>query len=221
MRRSFLVVLVAVLAAGTSVACASKKFVRSSVGATNSKVNTLVEALEETQVRTGRNERRIAEVDAKTGAAARSADAAHGVATAASSAAKAAGVRIEAIDSASRRLVYDVALSADEPNFAFGQAELPDAAKVRIDGMIHELIDDPKNVFIEIEGHTDDRGPNVVNFKVGLARAQAVQKYLYDVHQVPLHKMNVISFGEDKPIAPNKTEAGRAQNRRVVIRIRA
>jgi peptidoglycan-associated lipoprotein len=221
MRRVTLMVLVTSLAAAGAAACASKKFVRSSVGATNSKVNALVEALEDTQVRTGRNERRIAEVDAKTGAAARSAEAAHGVASAASSAAKAAGTRLDAIDSSSKRLLYDVALTTDESDFAFGRADLPDAAKVRIDGMVHALIDDPKNVFIEIEGHTDDRGPNVVNTKVGLARAQAVQKYLYDVHQVPLHKMNVISFGEDKPIAPNKTETGRAQNRRVVIRIRA
>jgi outer membrane protein OmpA-like peptidoglycan-associated protein len=216
----FLVVIVATVSAAAS-ACASKKFVRSSVGATNHKVNALVEALEETQTRTGRNERRIAEVDTKTGQAARAAEAAHGVATGASAAAKAAGGRLDAIDTASRRLLYDVALSTDEANFGFGQAELPDGAKMRIDGMIHELIDDPKNVFIEIEGHTDDRGSDEINAKVGLARALAVQKYLYDVHQVPLHKMNVISFGEDKPIAPNRTEGGRAKNRRVVIRIRA
>jgi peptidoglycan-associated lipoprotein len=36
---------------------------------------------------------------------------------------------------------------------------------------------------------------------------------------VPLHKINVISYGEDKPIAPNTTRTGRAQNRRVVVRI--
>jgi outer membrane protein OmpA-like peptidoglycan-associated protein len=221
MRKLCFVAIVTTLGVAGSTACASKKFVRSSVGATNSKVNELIGALEETQVRTGRNERRIAEVDAKTGAAARSAEAAHGVASSASSAAKAAGARLEAIDNASKRLLYDIALTTDESNFPFGQAELPDSAKVRIDAMIHDLIDDPKNVFIEIEGHTDDRGPEMVNIKVGLARAQAVQKYLYDVHQVPLHKMNIISFGKDKPVTSNKTEAGRAQNRRVVIRIRA
>ena len=220
MRGLCLVVVVTTLAAGTT-ACASKKFVRSSVGATNDKVKALVGALEETQMRTGRNERRIAEVDAKTGVAARAAEAAHGVASGASRTARDASAKAAAIESASKRLMYDVALTTDEANFAFGGADLPDEAKVRIDGMIHELIDDPKNVYIEIEGHTDDRGPNGVNMKVGLARAQAVQKYLYDVHQVPLHKMNVISFGEEKPVASNKTEGGRSQNRRVVIRIRA
>ena len=50
-------------------------------------------------------------------------------------------------------------------------------------------------------------------------RAEAVKRYLYEKHQVPLHKINVISYGEDKPVSPNKTRAGRAQNRRVVIKV--
>ena len=220
MRRMGLVLIAITVAAG-SAACASKKFVRSSVGATNERVKTLVAGLEEAQMRNGRNERRIAEVDAKTGSAFRAAEAAHGVARGAAKDASAAGDRLTAIEHATKRLVYDVELSADEGNFGFGEAELPASARVRIDGMVHELMDDPKNVFIEIEGHTDDRGPNAINFKLGLARAQAVQKYLYDVHQIPLHKMNVISFGEQKPAASNKTDVGRSQNRRVVIRIRA
>src|SRR5947208_709266 len=67
----------------------------------------------------------------------------------------------------------------------------------------------------------DNVGNKVINEKVGLERAQAVQRYLYEQYQIPLLKMNVISYGEDKPIAPNKTKAGRAQNRRVVIKVLA
>ena len=48
-----------------------------------------------------------------------------------------------------------------------------------------------------------------------------MKRYLYETHQVPLHKMNVISWGEDKPVSPNNTRDGRAQNRRVVIRVLA
>jgi len=48
-----------------------------------------------------------------------------------------------------------------------------------------------------------------------------VKRYLYETHQIPLHKMNVISYGEEKPAAPNNTKAGREQNRRVVIRVLA
>jgi outer membrane protein OmpA-like peptidoglycan-associated protein len=52
-----------------------------------------------------------------------------------------------------------------------------------------------------------------------MERAEAVKMYLYEQHQIPLHKMNVVSYGEDKPIAPNKTREGRAQNRRVVVKV--
>jgi len=46
-----------------------------------------------------------------------------------------------------------------------------------------------------------------------------VMRYLYEQHQIPLFKMNVISYGEDNPVAENNTKTGRAQNRRVVIRV--
>ena len=52
-----------------------------------------------------------------------------------------------------------------------------------------------------------------------MARAEIVKRYLYEQHQIPLHRMNIISYGEDKPLAENKTKEGRAQNRAVVIRV--
>ncbi|PYQ75484.1 MAG: hypothetical protein DMG01_18750 [Acidobacteria bacterium] len=58
-----------------------------------------------------------------------------------------------------------------------------------------------------------------MNRKLGLARAEAVQRYLYDQYHIPLHKMNVITYGGEKPVATNSTKVGRARNRRVVIRI--
>ena len=87
--------------------------------------------------------------------------------------------------------------------------------------MVTQLKADPKGAFFEIEGHTDNVGDKMINEKLGLERAEAVKRYLYEQHQIPLHKMNVISYGEDKPVAPNKTRDGRAQNRRVVIRVLA
>jgi len=57
------------------------------------------------------------------------------------------------------------------------------------------------------------------NENLGLERAEAVKRYLYEQHQIPLHKMNVISYGEEKPIAPNTNREGRAQNRRVVVKV--
>ena len=119
----------------------------------------------------------------------------------------------------SRRLVYEVTLSEDQGNFKFGRHELPDEAKARLDQMVNQLKTDPKNVFIEIEGHTDNVGGRELNERLGLERAEAVKRYLYEQHQVPLHKINVISYGEEKPVAPNNTRDGRAQNRRVVVKV--
>jgi outer membrane protein OmpA-like peptidoglycan-associated protein len=220
-RNVFVAVPIAILALGGSTACATKKFVRTSVGEVNDKVDSLGRSVEETQERTRKNEGRISEVDQKAGAAQQAADNANSAAAAAHSAANEVGTRVENIDKQNRRLVYEVVLSEDEGNFKFGKTDLPDEAKQKLDEMVANLKQDPKNVFLEIEGHTDNVGTKEVNEKIGLARAEAVKRYLYEQYQIPLHKMNVISYGEDKPIAPNKTKAGRAQNRRVVIKVLA
>jgi len=226
MRKSLFAASILTLSVALAPACATKKFVRGQVGDVNSKVDTLSGTLEETQERTKKNEERIGNVDQKAEAAGRSAanarsaaEVASMTANAATMAAKEAGSRAEAVDAASRRLVYEVTLSEDQGNFKFAKAELPQEAKTRIDQMIGQLKADPRGIFIEIEGHTDNVGSHQINERVGLERAEAVKRYIYEQHQVPLHKMNVISYGEDKPVAPNKTRDSRAQNRRVVIRV--
>ena len=221
MRRLFAVAVPVVLLAAGSTACATKKFVRGEVGQVNEKVEGLSGQLEETQERTRQNEARIGEVDSKAENAGRSAQAAQTTATQAVERANMVGQKAEALEAASRRLVYEVVLSEDQGNFRFGKTDLPDEAKARIDEVINDLKADPKGVFIEIEGHTDSVGPTPINQEIGMQRAEAVKRYLNEAHQVPLHKINVISYGEEKPIAPNNTRQGRAQNRRVVIKVLA
>ena len=223
LRKLFVATSLTVFAIGGSTACATKKFVRSSVGEVNEKVDSQGRAIEETQERTRKNEGRISEVDQKAGAAAQAAQAANSAAVDARNAANTVGTeanaKFDTIDRTNKRLVYEVVLSEDQGNFKFGKTVLPDEAKTKIDEMVAHLKQDPKNIFLEIEGHTDNVGAPKTNELVGLARAEAVKKYLYEQYQIPLHKMNVISYGEDKPVAPNKTKAGRAQNRRVVIKV--
>src|SRR5262245_58141478 len=228
LRKLFVVVPVAVLAVGGSTACATKKFVRTAVGEVNEKVDSQGRAIEETQERVRRSEGRISEVDQRAGAAAQSAQQANDAASAANTAAGAAhnaanevGGRVDTMDRANKRLVYEVVLSEDQGNFKFGKSLLPDEAKQRIDQMVAQIKQDPKNIYFEIEGHTDSIGDKMTNERIGLARAESVKRYLYEQYQITLHKMNVISYGKDKPIAPNKTKAGRAQNRRVVIKVLA
>jgi outer membrane protein OmpA-like peptidoglycan-associated protein len=210
-----------ILAVSVAVApaCATKKFVRGQVGEVNTKVDTLSTSLEETQERTRKNEERIGQVDQKAEAAGKSASDARSAAEAAAARANEVNTRVDAVETSSRRLVYEVTLSEDQGNFKFGKTDLPDEAKARIDEVINQLKADPKGVFIEIEGHTDNVGAKDINERIGLERAEAVKRYIYEAHQIPLHKINVISYGEEKPVAPNKTRDGRAQNRRVVIRV--
>jgi len=214
------IAITALATVGTS-ACATKKMVRQRVGEVNDKVDTLSKSVEETQQRTKANEGRISEVDAKANAAGQRADAANQRADAAYSAADKVNTRADAIEKKSNRIVYEVVLSEDQGGFKFGQTKMPEDMQAKIDQLVAQLKANPNGGFIEIEGHTDNVGPKDVNYKLGLERAEAVKRYLYENQQIPLHKMNVISYGEEKPVAPNKTKDGRAQNRRVVIKVLA
>jgi peptidoglycan-associated lipoprotein len=225
-RKILFLVPCAAIAVGSTTACATKKFVRTSVSDVNDKVDSLGRSVEQTQERTRQNEGRIGEVDQKAqaantaaSAAQSAADKANEAAMAAASSANAVNSRVDAVDKASKRLVYEVVLSEDQGNFAFGKNELPDEAKAKLDELVSQMKADPKGAYFEIEGHTDSIGTKETNNKLGLERAEQVKRYLYEQHQIPLHKMNVISYGMDKPVAPNKTKAGRAQNRRVVIKV--
>ena len=223
MKKLVLVVPVLALALGGTTACATKKFVRGQVGEVNDKVESVSKSLEETQERTKANEAKIAEVDQRAQAAAQaavsSADRISDTSCCAKTAADAANTKAESVEKASKRLVYEVVLSEDKGDFKFGKATVPDSAIGELDQLVAKLKSEPNGAYIEVEGHTDNVGPKDVNYKLGLERAENVKRYLYEHHQVPLHKINVISYGEDKPVAPNKTKDGRAQNRRVVIKV--
>src|SRR5207302_498716 len=146
LRKFFVAVPIVVMAIGGSTACATKKFVRTSVGEVNEKVDSQGRAIEETQERTRRNEGRISEVDQKAQAAGQRAQAANDAAAAAHTAANAANAvgteantKFDTADRASKRLVYEVVLSEDQGNFKFGKTALPDEAKQKIDAMVSQL----------------------------------------------------------------------------------
>ena len=158
MRKVVLAVPVLALALSGTTACATKKFVRTNVAEVNQKVDTLARTVEETQERTRANEgkitevdNRVTQVDQKAGQAGQRADAAY-------TAAEAVNGRADAIEKASRRLIYEVVLSEDKGNFKFGKAVMPDDAKGELDTLVQQLKAEPKGAYIEIEGHTDSAG---------------------------------------------------------------
>ena len=223
MRKSLIATSLLLLTVAMAPACATKKYVRTEVGTVNSKVDTLSGTVEQTQGRIQQDEARIGQVDQKAEAAGKSAEAAQNSANQAQQAARQVNTRVDqvAADVASgRKLMYEVTLSEDQGNFKFGKTDLPDEAKAKIDEVVGQLKGQAgKDIYIEVEGHTDNVGSKEGNYELGLERAEAVKRYLYMQHQIPLHKISVISYGEEKPVAPNNTRDGRAQNRRVVIRV--
>ena len=222
--KTFIVALsVAALAAGSTTACATKGFVRNRVGDVNDKVESVSKSLEETQERTRKNEAAIADANQKIvqvdqKAAAGNAAASEAAATARTTADRAAE-KAAAVEVSTKRIVYEVTISEDQGNFKLNQTALPAEAKTRIDEMVNQMKATPNGAYIEVAGYTDNTGEQAYNEKLGLERAESVKRYLYQQHQIPLHRISVISYGSEKPVAPNTTRAGRAQNRRVVIRV--
>jgi outer membrane protein OmpA-like peptidoglycan-associated protein len=205
--------MVPLLAAGVALAaagCAKKSYVQREVGEVNKKVDAVSQEVEKTQQRVQQNEVRIDQVD-KT--------AQSGIGEAKSSA-QAAMAKAEVAEKAAKgKLIYQVTLSNDKVRFPVNKALISDEAKALIDEAVAPLVQENRGVYFEIEGHTDSTGSEEYNHTLGEQRAMAVRDYIAAKHGIALSRLNVISYGEDKPVADNKTKDGRAQNRRVVIRI--
>ena len=203
--------IVPLLAASVALAgCAKKSFVQREVGEVNKKVDAVSVEVEKTQQRVQQNEVRIEAVDKS---------AQSGISEAKGSAAAAMTKAQEVEKVAKGKLIYTVTLSNDKVRFPVNKAEISDEAKALIDEAVAPLVQANRGVYFEIEGHTDNTGDAAYNLKLGEARAMAVRDYIAKKHGIALSRLNIISYGEEKPVAENNTRDGRAQNRRVVIRI--
>lgn len=213
-------VMLAALTVLVAPACATRGFVRTETAVVDAKIDSVAGVAEQTQEQAAQNGVRIGEVDQRAMAAGQTAQTAQAAADGAASAAQDAGARLDEMATRVGRLILEVTLSEDQGNFASGQDVLPDAVRAGIDQLVAQLQAAAQNPYIEIEGHTDSTGGAGYNLRLGMRRAEAARRYLYEQHDVPLHRMSVYSYGEDRPAAPNDTPEGRAQNRRVVIRVR-
>lgn len=114
------------------------------------------------------------------------------------------------------KFVYAATLTEETARFASSRSELTPEAQARLTQISDQLIADNKNVYVEIQGHTDNTGSQAVNQNVGMARAEAVRLFL-NQRGVPLNRMASISYRDTAPVAPNDSAASRAANRRVVL----
>jgi|CXWL01.1.fsa_nt_gi outer membrane protein OmpA-like peptidoglycan-associated protein len=197
-----LVVLPAVALIATG--CATKKYVKGEVGAVHTRVDSVEGEVEQAQQRLSEHDKRISTAQ----------DTANG---ASKTAQEALDRAVAAGKLAEGKLLFESVLTDDKVRFSFDKAELSDAGKTALDEFAERLKSENKNIYLEIQGHTDNVGGEDYNLDLGQQRAEAVRRYLNQKHGLPLHKMSVISYGESSPIADNGSREGRSTNRRVVL----
>jgi len=114
------------------------------------------------------------------------------------------------------KFLYEVVLSDDSMKFPTDAAALSPEAEQRLAELAQRLRQENRNVYLEIQGHTDSTGEPEYNQQLGEQRAEAVRRSL-SRQGVALNRMSTISYGAENPVQPNDTPEGRAQNRRVAI----
>ena len=114
------------------------------------------------------------------------------------------------------KFLFTEVLSDDSMKFPVDEATLSPEAQARLDAFVEKLRTDNRNVYVEVQGHTDATGPKDHNYKLGEERAEAVRRYL-NQKGVALNRIGTISYGPDAPVAPNEDREGRQENRRVVL----
>lgn len=209
-RMGWAVAGVAVLSLVAANGCVTKKAWRQNVEATDTRMKGVESGLETQEKRTSDlahdTDTRISEVK--------------GTAEKAVEIGSQAMTKAETAEKAARgKILWTTTLSDDSVKFSFDGDKVPTEAQSILNELASKVKSLDKAVYLEIEGHTDNIGSEDYNEHLGELRAEAVRNYLAEKAGIPLHVMNVISFGESKPVAANNTAEGRAKNRRVVVRV--
>lgn len=114
------------------------------------------------------------------------------------------------------KFLFETTISDDSVFFAFDNNELSDESRQALDVFAKAVKAENKNTYIEIQGHTDSTGSEDYNIYLGFKRAESVMKYLHLNHNMPMHRMNIFSYGESRPIDDDIMENS-AKNRRVTL----
>lgn len=232
--RRFLVLPVATLAGIMFLSgCATKKYVRQQIQTLQPGIQQVQDATQENAERIDAVDKRAQEGITASQAADQRAGEAKQAAQTAQDAAQAAGRKAdtanEGIQQANNRMnTLESRVSSINDNytqseaqmitFAFNSSTLSEDAKSTLNRIAGDLNARPSGYMVELQGYADSRGSERYNFSLSQRRAEAVERYLVD-NKVPLFRVSIVGLGKDNPIADNKTSAGRAENRRVEVRV--
>ena len=221
MNRTSLVICLAAAMVAT-VGCASKNYVKQQTTPLINKTNELDDL-------TAKNTRDIKDVDARAQAgiqavSAKTVEVEQKTQTASQNAmqaqqvADAANGRVNVLTNTVANLDNYHAVAETSVKFGFNKDILTPKAKEALDQLAGSIAS-TKGYIIALEGSTDSVGPADYNYELSQRRANSVIQYLATKYNVPAHKIYVIGLGKDKPVESNKTQAGRADNRRVDVRL--
>jgi OmpA-OmpF porin, OOP family len=205
-----------------TVGCTTKNYVKQQTTPLINKTNELDDM-------TAQNSKEIKDVDAraqsgiqavnqKTADVEQKAQAANQTATSAQQTADAANGRVDVVTNTVENLDNYHPVAETSVKFGFNKDNLTSKAKDALDQLANS-ISSTKNYIIALEGDTDSVGSAEYNYGLSQRRADSVIQYLASKYNVPAYKIYVIGLGKDKPIESNKTSAGRADNRRVDVRL--
>ena len=221
MNRTSLTICLAVAMIAT-VGCSSKNYVKQQTTPLINKTNELDDL-------TAKNTRDIKDVDARAQAGiqainAKTAEVEQKTQTAAQNAsqaqqtADAANGRVGVLTNTVANLDNYHVVAETSVKFGFNKDNLTSKAQEALDQLAASLAS-TKGYIVALEGGTDSVGSADYNYELSQRRANSVIQYLATKYSVPAHKIYVIGLGKDKPVESNKTSSGRADNRRVDVRL--
>jgi len=219
-RTSLVICLAASLMA--TVGCASKNYVKQQTTPLINKTNELddltAKNTKDIKDVDARVQAGLAAVNAKTDQVEQKAQAAGQTATSAQQTADAANSRVGVLSNTVANLDNYHAVAETSVKFGFNKDNLTPKAKEALDQLAASIAS-TKGYIVALEGGCDSAGPADYNYDLSQRRANSVIQYLASKYNVPAHKIYVIGLGKDKPVESNKTASGRADNRRVDVRL--
>jgi OmpA-OmpF porin, OOP family len=216
----------AILASGVvlllTVGCSTKNYVKSQTA-------PLVQQTNELDTKTAADHRNIMDTDARAQAGITTAQAAAATADqhamSAGQAADAAGKsaqeaynRVDTLNGVVANLDNYQPLADVNVTFAFDKAVLTADDKEQLDNLATQL-QSARGYILSVTGGTDSTGDAAYNYQLSQRRADAVANYLQTKYNIPPHKFYLVGIGKDQQVADDKTREGRAQNRRVEIKL--